>query len=276
MLQSDVAKTERLFQFAYLLISLSLWLVSPLFVWFLFVTDLINSLVRIGSTTSPPLSANNSVIMTSLTSVYFVTIFASIFCNSMIILIIRTRHFLTSVTNYLILNQAYADLIITFTTMLGMLGDDLFFKKWFGGDWGPHLCRPLVWLNFPAEYCSIWSLVAIALWPLFCRGPSVTFVFRIAPYYVCRYCDLVVVYLFCSWHDFHGKTSFRGRNWLRFALLTFPSCPQATYQASVFWCSISPCPFWPWRFCIQSCAHVCCLEKCLEVKLVRMRGTRKP
>ena len=114
------------------------------------------------------------------------------------------------------------------------------------------------------------------LWPLFCRGPSVTFVSRIAPYYVCRYCDLVVVYLFCSWHDFHGKTSFRGRNWLRFALLTFPSCPQATYKASVFWCSISPCPFWPWRFCIQSCAHVCCLEKCLEMKLVRMRGTRKP
>ena len=161
MLQNDVAKTERLFQFAYLLISLSLWLVSPLFVWFLFVTDLINSLVRIGNTTSPPLSANNSVIMTSLTSVYFVTIFASIFCNSMIILIIRTRHFLKFVTSYLILNQAYADLIITFTIMLSMLGDDL-----------------------------------------------------------------------------------------------FPSCPQATYQASVFWCSISPCPFWPWRFCIQSCAHV--------------------
>ena len=94
------------------------------------------------------------------------------------------------------------------------------------------------------------------LWPLFCRGPSVTFVSRIVPYYVCRYCDLEVVYLFCTWHDVHGKTSFRGRNWLRFALLTFPSCPQATYQASVFWCSISPCPFWPWRFCIQSCAHV--------------------
>ena len=181
MLQSDVAKTERLFQFAYLLISLSLWLVSPLFVWFLFVTDLINSLVRIGNTTSPPLSANNSVIMTSLTSVYFVTIFASIFCNSMIILIIRTRHFLKFVTSYLILNQAYADLIITFTIMLSMLRNDL-----------------------------------------------------------------------------------------------FPSCPQATYQASVFWCSISPYPFWPWRFCIQSCAHVCCLEKCLEMKLVRMRGTRKP
>ena len=244
MLQSDVAKTERLFQFAYLLISLSLWLVSPLCVWFLFVTDLINSLVRIGNTTSPPLSANNSVIMTSLTSVYFVTIFASIFCNSMIILIIRTRHFLKFVTNYLILNQAYADLIITFTIMLGMLGDDLFFKKWFGGDWGLHLCRPHL---EPRCRC---------LWPLFCRGPSVTFVSRIAPYYVCRYCDLVVVYLFCSWHDFHGKTSFRGRNWLRFALLTFPSCPQATYQASVFWCSIFPCPFWPWRFCIQSCAHV--------------------
>ena len=98
-----------------------------------------------------------------MASVYFLTIFASIFGNSVIIHIIRTRHFLKTATNRLILNQACADLIITLTVMFSMLGDDLFHRRWFGGDWGLPLCRLVVWIHFPAEYCSIWSLVAIAV-----------------------------------------------------------------------------------------------------------------
>ena len=47
--------------------------------------------------------------------------------------------------------------------MTGMLGDDLFHRNWFGGDWGLPMCQLLVWLQFPAEYCSIWSLAAIAV-----------------------------------------------------------------------------------------------------------------
>lgn len=102
-------------------------------------------------------------MLASLASVYFVIIFASIFGNCMIIHIIRTRHSLKTTTNYLILNQACADLIITFTAMLSMLGDELFHRKWFDGDWGLPMCRLLVWFHFPAEYCSIWSLVTIAV-----------------------------------------------------------------------------------------------------------------
>ena len=85
------------------------------------------------------------------------------FGNSVVIHIIRTRHFLKNSTNYLILNQACADLIITFTVMKNMLSDELFYTKWFGGDWGLRTCRLLVWANFPAPFCSIWSLTAIAV-----------------------------------------------------------------------------------------------------------------
>ena len=274
MLQSDVAKTERLFQFAYLLISLSLWLVSPLFVWFLFVTYLINSLVRIGNTTSPPLSANNSVIMTSLTSVYFVTIFASIFCNSMIILIIRTRHFLKFLTNYLILNQAYADLIITFTIMLGMLGDDLFFKKWFGGDWGLHLCRPLVWLNFPAEYCSIWSLVAFDRYFAGARP------LHLSP--VLFHITFVVTVIW-KWSIFSVPgmmsmakqvfvegTGYVLRYWL------FPVVRKQHIRLLCFGVQFLRARFGHDGFAFNRVLTFFCLEKRLEMKLVRMRGTRKP
>lgn len=274
MLQSDVAKTERLFQFAYLLISLSLWLVSPLFVWFLFVTDLINSLVRIGNTTSPPLSANNSVIMTSLTSVYFVTIFASIFCNSMIILIIRTRHFLKFVTNYLILNQAYADLIITFTIMLGMLGDDLFFKKWFGGDWGLHLCRPLVWLNFPAEYCSIWSLVAFDRYfagarPLHLSPVlfHITFVVTV----IWKWSIFSVPSMMSMAKQvFVEGTGYVLRYWL------FPVVRKQHIRLLCFGVQFLRARFGHDGFAFNRVLTFFCLEKRLEMKLVRMRGTRKP
>ena len=120
-------------------------------------------LLCLGNATSAPLSTAKSAILASLAAVYFITIFASIFGNSVVIHIIRTRHFLKTATNNLILNQACADLIITFTVMTGMLGDDLFHRKWFGGDWGLPMCQLLVWLHFPAEYCCIWSLTAIAV-----------------------------------------------------------------------------------------------------------------
>ena len=47
--------------------------------------------------------------------------------------------------------------------MCTMLSDELFFTKWFGGDWGLITCGLLVWAKFPAPFCSIWSLTAIAV-----------------------------------------------------------------------------------------------------------------
>ncbi|XP_078347860.1 substance-P receptor-like [Oculina patagonica] len=113
--------------------------------------------------TSAALSTSESTIFGSLAAVYFIIIFASIFGNSVIIHIIRTRHFLKTATNKLILNQACADLIITFTAMWSMLNDELFNRKWFGGSWGLLTCRMVIWATFPAPYCSIWSLTAIAV-----------------------------------------------------------------------------------------------------------------
>lgn len=109
------------------------------------------------------MSAADSAIFISLATAYFIVILASLFGNSMLIHIIRTRHFLKSTTNYLILNQACADLIITLTVMRDMLGDELIYRKWFGGDWGLATCRLVVWLTFPSPFCSIWSLAAIAV-----------------------------------------------------------------------------------------------------------------
>ncbi len=108
-------------------------------------------LLCLGNATSAPLSTAKSAILASLATVYFITIFAFIFGNSVIIHIIHTRHFLKTATNKLILNQACADLIIIFTVMTGMLCDDLFHRKWFVGDWGLPMCQLLVWLQFPAE-----------------------------------------------------------------------------------------------------------------------------
>ena len=47
--------------------------------------------------------------------------------------------------------------------MRTMLSDELFYTKWFGGDWGRITCKLLVWAKFPAPFCSIWSLTAIAI-----------------------------------------------------------------------------------------------------------------
>ncbi len=44
-----------------------------------------------------------------------------------------------------------------------MLSDELFYTKWFGGDWGHITCKLLVWAKFSAPFCSIWSLTAIAV-----------------------------------------------------------------------------------------------------------------
>lgn len=116
-----------------------------------------------GNATSTALSTTESALYASLAAVYIFIIFASIFGNSVVIHVIRTRHVLKNATNYLILNQACADLIITFTVMRTMLSDELFYTKWFGGKWGQITCKLLVWAKFPAPFCSIWSLTAIAV-----------------------------------------------------------------------------------------------------------------
>lgn len=113
------------------------------------------------SPTSMPVA--DSVMFLALALAYFIIILSSLFGNSILIHIIRTRHYFRSATNYLILNQACADLVITLTMMRDMLGNELFYRKWFPGDWGLQTCRIIVFVNFPSPFCSIWSLAAIAI-----------------------------------------------------------------------------------------------------------------
>jgi len=81
----------------------------------------------------------------------------------MLVHIIRTRRFLKTATNRLILNQACADLIATLTSMTAMFNDSLFSREWFGGMKGLVTCRIIVWLYFLPPFCSVWTLTAIAI-----------------------------------------------------------------------------------------------------------------
>lgn len=94
---------------------------------------------------------------------YVLLILTSLVGNCLLIHIIRTRHFLKTATNRLILNQACADLIATLTSMTAMFSDSLFIREWFGGMNGLVTCRVVVWLYFLPPFCSVWTLTAIAI-----------------------------------------------------------------------------------------------------------------
>ena len=94
---------------------------------------------------------------------YILLILTSLVGNSVLIHIIRTRHFLKTATNHLILNQACADLVATLTSMPAMFSDFLFYKEWFGGKEGHVTCKATVWVFFLPTFCSVWTLTAIAI-----------------------------------------------------------------------------------------------------------------
>ena len=94
---------------------------------------------------------------------YILLILTSLVGNSMLIHIIRTRHFLKTATNRLILNQACADLIATLTSMTAMFRDSLFSREWFSGMKGLVTCRLIVWVSFLPPFCSVWTLTTIAI-----------------------------------------------------------------------------------------------------------------
>ncbi len=68
-------------------------------------------------------------------------------------------------TNYLILNQACADILITMTYMVNSLIPYSFAlgSRWFGGLLGHITCKLFVVLMFFPPFFSIWILVAIAV-----------------------------------------------------------------------------------------------------------------
>ena len=66
-------------------------------------------------------------------------------------------------TNYLILNQACADIAITLTQLINALHNNYFSGNWFGGLFGQITCKlHLVSIAIP-QFVSIWILVTIAI-----------------------------------------------------------------------------------------------------------------
>ena len=95
---------------------------------------------------------------------YIVIIIASVFGNSVIIHIIRTDNTMKTTTNYLILNQACADLLITMVKLIGIVIPFSFLgNQWFGGLFGMITCRAFQGSIFVATTFSIWIFVVIAV-----------------------------------------------------------------------------------------------------------------
>ena len=93
-----------------------------------------------------------------------VTLFlASIFGNSVIIHIIRADNSMKTTANYLILNQACSDLLISFTELTDAIHFRFTGRLWTGGIVGLVTCKILLVIFFSPLSFSVWILTAIAV-----------------------------------------------------------------------------------------------------------------
>jgi len=93
---------------------------------------------------------------------YVVVFAASLFGNSVIIHIIRTDNSTKTTTNYLILNQAFADLYRTLMESLH-ISSYLIGGRWFGGIVGLIICKLFLANLFIPTIFTIWILPTIAV-----------------------------------------------------------------------------------------------------------------
>ena len=111
-------------------------------------------------------SVVEEVKVTALIHFAYVIIFlASLFGNSFIIHIIRTDNSMKSTTNYLILNQACADLVISLTAILEvfLLHPKTNDRFWFKGVLGDITCKFFVSSMYILPVFSVWILATIAV-----------------------------------------------------------------------------------------------------------------
>ena len=85
------------------------------------------------------------------------------FGNSVIIHIIRTENSLKTTTNYLILNQACADLMITIAEGINAIHYSLMDNSWIGGLLGLITCKVFLAVVFSSHMFSLWVLATIAV-----------------------------------------------------------------------------------------------------------------
>ena len=111
-----------------------------------------------------------------LASRYVITFLVSLFGNSVIIHIVRKDNSMKTTTNYLIVNQACADILVT---TMELLNDITYYfeNKWFEGIIGIITCKLLRASPFILPVFSVWILVAIAVDRFF----AVTRPFQVSP-----------------------------------------------------------------------------------------------
>ena len=107
---------------------------------------------------------------------YVVILLASLFGNTVIIHIIRTDNSMKTTTNYLILNQACADILITLVEVAYYLSYSTS-SKWPGGLLGVIICKVFKASLFILPVFSVWILVTIVV----DRFYAVTRPFRVSP-----------------------------------------------------------------------------------------------
>ena len=94
---------------------------------------------------------------------YAIIFVASLFGNSIIIHVIRTEHAMKTTTNYLILNQACSDILITLTESVNILHFSYGKSAWFGGTFGLITCKLFLAAQAIPPFISVWILVAVAV-----------------------------------------------------------------------------------------------------------------
>ena len=94
---------------------------------------------------------------------FSILILASLFGNSVIIHIIRTDNSMKNTTNYLILSQACADLVITIAEMMDVIHYSSMKKLWFGGLFGLITCNLCLLILCCPVIFSLWILATIAI-----------------------------------------------------------------------------------------------------------------
>ena len=107
---------------------------------------------------------------------YVIAFLVSLFGNSVIIHIVRKDNSMKTTTNYLIVNQACADILVT---TMELLNDITYYfeNKWFEGILGIITCKLLRASLFILPVFSVWILAAIAVDRFF----AVTRPFQVSP-----------------------------------------------------------------------------------------------
>ena len=97
------------------------------------------------------------------TSAMLFTFVVSLMGNSFVIYVITKNRFMRTSTNYLIMNLAICDLLITVLQAPSFIKNLHNGITWFGGTLGNVTCKMLPFVGSLLLFCSIFNLVAIAI-----------------------------------------------------------------------------------------------------------------